>query len=91
VATLTVQLEDTLARHVEECARREHKSVSEWIGERVKAGADRGTLLAAMEARAVANSYPAGWLALFGSLADDDSFLASARGPARPVESLEGD
>jgi hypothetical protein len=36
MATLTIQVEDDLARHVEESARREHKSVSDWIKERVK-------------------------------------------------------
>jgi predicted transcriptional regulator len=50
MATLTIQLEDALARHVQEAARREHKPVSEWVGERVKPGADRGATLAALEA-----------------------------------------
>jgi len=36
MATLTIHVDDDLARHVEEAARREHKSVSEWVKERVK-------------------------------------------------------
>lgn len=88
MATLTIQLEDDLARHVEESARREHKSVSEWVKERVEPEAGRA---AAMEARAVANGYPAGWLALFGSLADDDTFAAPSRGATRPVEGIPAD
>jgi predicted HicB family RNase H-like nuclease len=91
VATLTIQLEDDLARHVEESARREHKSVSEWVKERVRPEADRAATLAAMEARAIANGYAEGWLALFGSLADDDTFATPPRGATRPVESLDCD
>jgi len=41
MATLTIQVEDDLARHVEEAARREHKSVSEWVKDRVKSFTDR--------------------------------------------------
>ena len=91
MSTLTIQLDDELAHHVEESARREHKSVSEWIKERVKPEADRASTLAAMEARALANGYPPGWLTLFGSLADDETFTAPARGAARPVEHRNGD
>lgn len=84
MATLTIHLEDDIARSVEESARREHKSVSEWVRERV-------ALFAAMEARAIANGYPAAWLSLFGSLADDDTFVAPKRSEARPAESPDGD
>lgn len=55
MATLTIQLEDDLARHVEESARREHKSVSEWVKERVKPEADRAAALAAIEDEPVAD------------------------------------
>ena len=48
MSTLTIDLEDEVARRVEESARREHKSISEWLGERV-------ALVAAMEAQALAN------------------------------------
>jgi hypothetical protein len=91
VATLTIHLEDDLAREVEECAWREHKSISEWVKERVKPGADRASALAAMEATAQANGYPAGWLALFGSLADDDTFAPPLRSPPRPIEKPDGE
>ena len=91
MATLTIQLEDDLARAVEESARREHKSVSEWVKERVKPGADRAVALAAMEATARANGYPPGWLALFGSLADEEAFAAPPRGPVRPVQKPDGE
>ncbi len=89
MATLTITLEDDLARHAEESARREHKSLSEWIEERIQPEADRASALAQLEAQAVANSYPPGWLALFGSLADDESFVAPLRAPTRPVEEIE--
>ena len=91
MATLTIDLEDDLARHVEDSARREHKSVSEWVKDRVKPEADRAAALAAIEARAVANGYPPGWLTLFGSLADDNTFAAPPRGATRPVGSFNGD
>lgn len=91
MATITIDLDDDLARHVEESARREHKSVSEWIRERVQAHADRADILAATEARALANGYPPNWLTLYGSLADDESFVAPARSGNRAVSSLELD
>jgi hypothetical protein len=78
MATLTIQLEDDLARHVEESARRDRKSLSEWVKEPVEPEADRAA------ARAVANGYPPGWLALFASLADDDTFATPSRGASRP-------
>lgn len=83
MSTLTIQLEDELARFVEESARREHKTISDWVRERVEPAAERARLLAQMERRAMANGYPAGWLAAFGSLAGDESFVAPARGPTR--------
>ena len=52
MATLTIDLEDDIARHVEDSARREHKSVSEWVKDRVKPEVDRAAALAAIEARA---------------------------------------
>ena len=64
MATITIDLDDDLARHVEESARREHKSVSDWVTERVKPEADRATALATMEARALANGYPPGWITI---------------------------
>ena len=87
MTTLIIDIDDDLARHVEESAHREHKSVSEWIRERITPEADRAVTLAAMEACAVANGYPPGWLALFGSLADDEAFTTPSRGATRRVAS----
>ena len=89
MATVTITIEDELARHAEESARREHKSLSEWIKERIQPEADRAAALASLEAQAVANGYPPGWLSLFGSLADDETFAAPRRTLARPVDSLD--
>ena len=36
MATITIELDDDLARHVEESARSEHKSVSDWVKERAQ-------------------------------------------------------
>ena len=85
MATLTIHLEDAIARHIEDSARREHVSVSDWIKERVKPGSDLSAALAAMEARAVANGYPQDWLRLFASLADDETFTAPKRSSTRAV------
>lgn len=89
MATITIDLDDDLARHVEESARREHKSISEWVTERVKQQSDRAVILAAMEARALANDYPPGWITLYGSLADDEGFVAPARGGIRSMNGLD--
>jgi hypothetical protein len=91
MATITIDLDDDLARHVEESARREHKSVSEWVKERVQQQADRAGILGAMEARALANGYPPGWITLYGSLADDESFVVPARDGNRSMTGLELD
>ncbi len=88
MATLTINVEDDLARHIEESARREHMSVSDWIKARIKSGAD---VFAAMEARALANGYPPEWISLFGSLAHDEAFLSPARKGTRVAEPLDGD
>jgi hypothetical protein len=87
MATITIELDDELARHVEESARREHKSVSVWLQERVKA--DSAATLAALEAVALKNGYPPGWTTLYASLADDESFVAPKRGNGRSVTSLD--
>jgi hypothetical protein len=87
MATITIELDDELARHVEESARREHKSVSVWLQERVKA--DSAVTLAALEAVALKNGYPPGWTTLYASLADDESFVAPKRGNGRSVTSLD--
>lgn len=89
MTTLTINLDDELARRVEESARREHKSVSEWVKERIKPDADHAAALAALEAQCLANGYPPNWLTLYGSLAGDESFVAPERTESRPVNSLD--
>lgn len=89
MTTIKIDLDDDLARHIEESARQEHKSVSEWVKERVKPEADRATVLAGLEAKAVAHGYPPDWITLFGSLADDESFAAPLRGSSRCAPELD--
>lgn len=91
MTTITVELDDDLARHVEESARRERKSVSEWVRDRVKPEASRAAALAAIESRALANGYPPGWITLFGALAEDDSFVAPPRSASPCVAGLDHD
>ena len=87
MSTLTISLDDSLARRIEESAKREQKSVSDWISERIRLDAER---MAGLESRAAANGYPPGWLALYGSLADDESFTAPARTISSPLKPLDG-
>lgn len=90
MVTLTIDLDDELAHYVQESARREQQSVSEWVKQRLTTETDRAAILLAMEARSKANGYPHDWLALYGSLADDESFLAPQRtGGTRSVPSLK--
>ena len=89
MTSITIDVDDDLARHVAESARREHKSVSDWVAERVMPEADRAAKLAALEARALQNGYPASWITLYGSLADDDRFAAPSRSSTRPVADLD--
>ena len=70
MSTLTIELDNGVADILEKSARREHKAVARWAAERLK--------LAAMEETACANGYPAGWLKLFGAVADEES-------PTRPT------
>ena len=88
MTTITIDIDDDIARHVAESARLEHKSVSDWVAERVKPDADRAVTLAALEARALENGYPASWITLFGSLADDERFAAPARSSTRQLTEL---
>ena len=89
MAIIIIECDDELACHVEESARREHKSVSEWVKERMHPAADRAAILAAMEKRALANGYPPAWMTLYGSLADDDRFFAPVRKNTRPTADLD--
>lgn len=88
MTTITIRLDDDVVRFVEESARREHKSASEWVQEHVASEAKRS---AAMEEAASANAYSSDWLALFGSLANDESFVAPSRTASRSVNDLKLD
>ena len=87
MATITIDLDDELARHVKESAQREHKSISDWVRERVET--DMITGLAALEAVARENGYPPGWTTLYASLAEDEHFTAPSRGGNRPLPDLD--
>ena len=83
MSTLTIELESSVAEMLEKSARREHKEVARWAVERLQ--------LAAMEETASANGYPAGWLKLFGAVADEDGFNAPDRGAAHGVDGVNLD
>ena len=80
MSTLTLTLDTSLARALEESARREHKPLEAWARERLR--------LAAMEAEAAVYGYPPGWLRLFGSI-DDETFNAPDRNDARLAAPLD--
>ena len=77
MSTLTLELDSALVHAMEESARREHKPLATWAGERLR--------IAAMETEAEANGYPPGWLKLYGSI-DDASFEVPTRSATRGVE-----
>lgn len=89
MTNITIQLDDDVARYVEETARRERRSISEWVAEWLRPVSQQAQRLQALEAVALANGYPAGWITLFGSLADDESSMAPERLSCRPVAVLE--
>jgi hypothetical protein len=89
MATLTISLHDDVARFVEESALREHKSPSEWVQEHVASEADRAKRGGAKDVATPSTAYPPDWVALFGSLADDESFVAPSRAASRPVNELQ--
>ena len=88
--TLTINLSDETARRVKMSADREGKSISEWIEDRI-VDPERETAMTAIAARAATNGYPAGWLELYGSLADIEGFAAPARSGVRLVEGLSAE
>ena len=80
MSTLTIELDPGLAHCLEDVARREKKPVSIWAREQLAR--------AALEETSEQNGYPDGWLKLFGSLSDDLTFEAPARGESRPMTAL---
>ena len=80
MSTLTLELDSTLARSMEESARRAHKPVAAWARDHLR--------IAAMETEAEAHGYPSGWLKLFGSI-EDPSFDTPARSATRPVANFD--
>ena len=89
MTNITIEVDDALARYIEDAARREHKSVSEWVRERVTREADRVAFLAELEANARKNGYPPGWITVFGTLADDDTFSVPVRTDCRDISALD--
>lgn len=91
MTTITIELDDELARQIEESAKREQQSLSEWVAQRVRPEAYRAGHLESLESLARSNGYPAGWLSLFGSLADETEFSMPTRDAARQVTPLNGE
>lgn len=82
MSTLILEIDPSLARSLEESARREHKPVAAWARERLR--------IATIETEAEANGYPAGWLKLLGSI-DDETFVSPPRTSVKGVPPMDGD
>ena len=91
MTTITIRLRDDIARYVEASAEREHKSVSEWVEERIAPLNTSASQQTEGETHHPATRHSQEWLALFGSLANEDSFVAPARSVSRPVGDLKLD
>jgi hypothetical protein len=91
MTTITIRLRDDIARYVEASAEREHKTVSEWVEERIAPLDAAASQPTAGESHHPASGYSQAWLALFGSLANEDSFASPARTVSRPVSDLKLD
>ncbi len=91
MTTITIRLRDDIARYVEASAEREHKSVSEWVEERIAPLDTSASQQTASESHHPASGHSQAWLSLFGSLANEDSFVAPARSVSRPVSDLKLD
>ncbi len=89
MTTITIRLSDEIARYVETSAQREHKSVSEWVEERIAPHDASTSSQSTDESHHLEDGYSQEWLALFGSLANDDSFVAPVRSESRPVCALD--
>jgi hypothetical protein len=89
MTTIAIDVDNALARHVVESARREHKSVSDWVAERLRPEANRAAKLAALEARALENGCPESWITIYASLADEEGFVAPLRCSTRPTAALD--
>ena len=81
MSTITLELEDHLAATLARAAEADHKPLSVWAVERLKA--------AASEDLATRNGYPAGYWKLFSTLDDTSGFEASDRGPTRVISGLD--
>jgi hypothetical protein len=81
MSTITLELEEHLAATLARAAEANHKPLSVWALERLKA--------AASEDLATRNGYPSGYWKLFSSMDDNSGFEAPDRIPARVIGGLD--
>ena len=81
MSTITLEIEEHLAATLARAAKVNHKPLSVWALERLKA--------AASEDLATENGYPSGYWKLFSSMDDNSGFEAPDRGPTRKISGLD--
>ncbi len=81
MSTITLELEEHLAATLARAAEANHKPLSVWALERLKA--------AASEDLATEKGYPSGYWKLFASMEDKSGFEAPYRSPARKISGLD--
>ena len=81
MSTITLELEEHLAATLARAAEANHKPLSVWALERLKA--------AASEDLATRNGCPSGYWKLFSSMDDNSGFEAPDRIPARVIGGLD--
>ena len=79
--TITLELEEHLAATLARAAEANHKPLSVWAVERLKA--------AASEDLATQNGYRSGYWKLFASMEDNSGFEAPDRSPTRKISGLD--
>jgi hypothetical protein len=81
MSTITLEVEEHLAATLARAAEANHKPLSVWALERLKA--------AASEDLATGNGYPTGYWKLFSTMDDNSGFEAPDRTPTRVVCGLD--
>ena len=78
MTTLTLELDSALIHEIEDFARLERKTPSEWVEDCLK-----------LATTAAKKGYPVGWINLFGSIPDSDGFEAPVRSGCREIDSID--
>ena len=81
--TVTFTLEEEIARQIEERARIEQMSLSDWVALKIRSSTQP------LPSARKTSEYPEAWWKLFGSVNGDAAFQKPDRGPARSIENFD--